>query len=254
MSIAIVSGASSGMGKEFIFQIDGQGWADEIWGIARSAEQLEAVARQTKTPMIPVICDLTNADDIKLFENRLRTQNKSVRMLVNCAGYAKFGSYSDIPVETALNMIDLDVKAVVWLSRLVIPYMPQGGMMIDIASTAAFQPLPYMNIYAASKAFVLSYARALNDELQQRAVGVTAVCPGWTKTNFFSVAEQDVSDKAVRNFLFMSTPRQVVKCALRAAERHRELCIPGVLNKFHYFFSRILPTSSVMLFWNSMRG
>jgi short-subunit dehydrogenase len=131
--------------------------------------------------------------------------------------------------------------------------MKERACVVQIASSAAFQPLPHMNVYAACKAFVVSYARALNVELQQRGISVTAVCPGWTKTEFLDVAGESAPETAVGKFPFMSDPRRVVKSALRAAALRREICVPGLTTKIHLFFSRIIPNSLMMRIWNMLR-
>ncbi len=254
MGIVIVTGASSGMGREFVKQICEHGGVDAVWAVARRKDRLEELQDSLGSVVVPVECDLTDQQEIKKLADMLAEQKTQVDMLVNCAGFAKFGAYDEINLTDALGMIDLDVRALVYLTQTALPYMGEGGCVVQIASTAAFQPLPDMNVYAACKAFVLSYSRALNDELQERAISVTTVCPGWTKTEFFDVAEQGTSPKAVGNQLFMSTPAHVVASALRAARSHREMCVPGLFNKLHLFFSKIIPDSLIMRIWKMLKG
>ncbi len=251
MKIAIVTGASSGMGAEFVKQIDKLSLVDEIWAVARRLDRLNAL--ETKTKLRPFACDLTVPAEVDAVVAALTAESPKVFMLVNCAGYAKFGSYADISAESELSMIELDVKAVVRMSRIAIPYMEEPAHIINIASTAAFQPLPYMNVYAASKSFVLSYSRALGYELQKSGIGVTAVCPGWTKTEFFGVAEKDAGKGAVAKFPFMSTPGHVVHKALKDALAGRELSVCGIFNQLQLFFTKIMPASLVMRVWDMIR-
>lgn len=253
MGIAIVTGASSGLGAEFVRQIDQSRDVDEIWGLARNVKQLEEVGAGCKCKFVSIECDLTNQADLQKVTQKLKNDNPDVRMLVNCAGFAKFGSYDQIAVGAELSMISLDVRAVVDLSLITIPYMKQGAMLVNIASAAAFQPLPGMNVYAASKAFVLYYSRGLNVELADKGVSVTAVCPGWTKTNFMKVAQTGADKDAVKSFWFMSTPQAVVKSALKAAHAHKAMCVPGAFTKVQWFFAKILPASTVMGIWNAIR-
>jgi len=253
MGIAIVTGASSGMGREFVKQICEHKYADSVWAVARRAERLDELRASIGGMVRPVECDLTNRDDIKKLADMLGSERPRVDMLVNCAGFAKFGTYDQVSLDDTLNMIELDVRALVYLTQTALPYMEEKSRVVQIASTAAFQPLPGMNVYAASKAFVLSYSRALNDELQQRGISVTTVCPGWTKTEFFDVAEKNASKNTVGKTLFMSTPEHVAASALKAANSHREMCVPGITNKIHLFFSKIIPDSLIMRIWKMLK-
>ena len=254
MKIAIVTGASSGMGREFVKQIsEGKRPPEELWVIARRKERLEELQREVGTRLRLFECDLTKEACVGEVAAVLRDEAPEVMLLANCAGFAKFGEYGEIREQDTLAMIDLNVRALVMMTDAVIPYMPEGASIVEIASTAAFQPLPGMNVYAASKAFVLSYARALNSELGPRGISVTAVCPGWTKTEFFDVAQRNADAKAVGKFPFMSKPEKVVAHALKNAENHREMSVYGIINKGHLFFSKFLPDSFIMTVWNAMR-
>lgn len=253
MAIYIVTGASSGMGREFVLQLGAKREADEIWAIARREERLRELSESCETKVRPIAADLEKAEDIARIKSMLEAERPEVKILVNCAGFAKFGAFGTIAPEEEMAMIDLDVKALVLMTQAVVPFMPQGGHVLQVASTAAFQPLPEMNVYAASKAFVLSYARALNVELQTRGISVTAVCPGWTKTEFFDVAEKNADKNAVHSSPFMAEPQKVVSAAIKAAERERELSVYGITNKAHLFFAKILPAGFVMNAWGWMK-
>ncbi len=253
MTINIVTGASSGMGREFVLQLGAKHSADEIWAIARREERLLELAEQCETAVRPIAADLTKTEDIEKIKALLEAERPQVKMLVNCAGFAKFGAIGNIAAADEIAMIDLDVKALVLMTQAVVPFMPQGGHILQVASTAAFQPLPEMNVYAASKAFVLSYSRALNSELQTRGISVTAVCPGATKTEFFDVAEKGADGAEVHSFPFVALPQNVVRAAIKAAERERELSVYGITNKAHLFFAKLLPASFIMSAWNWMK-
>ena len=253
MEIAIVTGASSGMGKEFVKQLSALGGLDQIWVAARREERLKELADEVHTPLRIFALDLTEASSIAEIKTALATERPNIRYLANCSGFAKFGDFNTVSEADSLSMIDLNVRALVDMTLAAIPYMESGGHVIEIASTAAFQPLPDMNIYAACKAFVLSYSRALHRELGKRGVSVTAVCPGWTKTEFFDVAKKNADGGAVRNFLFPSLPQNVVARAIKDAQKGRDISVYGVFNKLHLFFSKILPANSVMTLWNAMK-
>jgi hypothetical protein len=183
--IAIITGASSGMGREFVKLLMREKNLDEIWVIARSEERLQKLAYEYGSKIRTISMDLTKRDHLKQFQEILQQEAATVKYLINNAGFAKFCSYDDISVEESLNMIDLNIGAVVAMGLLCIPYMKRGGRIINIASQASFQPLPYLNIYSATKAFVRNYTRALNVELRDKGIKATAVCPGWMKTGLF---------------------------------------------------------------------
>ena len=253
MGVAVVTGASSGMGKQFAIELSKRTDITQIWSIARKTEQLDELRAQCGEKIIPVECDLTNEADIEKYAAQLEAQKPDVTLLINCAGFAKFGTYADIPLDTAVDMVNLDVIAIIKMTRLTLPFMKSSARIINIASTAAFQPLPGMNVYAASKAFVLSYSQALYCELKPREISVTAVCPGWTKTNFNKVAESGTKNKEVTNFMFQTTPEFVVEKSLKAAQKRKPVCTPGAFPTVQRFFAKILPVSWTISIWNKMR-
>lgn len=253
MEIALVTGASSGMGKEFVKQLSSLGGLDQIWVVARREERLKELAGEVSTPLRIFVCDLSQPSNIERIKAALSMEGPNIRYLANCSGFAKFGDFDAISETDSLSMIDLNVRALTQVTLTAIPYMESGGHILEIASTAAFQPLPAMNIYAATKAFVLSYSRALSRELGKRGITVTAVCPGWTKTEFFNVARKNADAGAVRNFFFPSLPQNVVARAIKDAQRGRDLSVYGIFNKLHLFFAKILPVSSVMTLWDAIK-
>lgn len=254
MDTAIVSGASSGMGKEVVLQLSRlPDPPKEIWAIARNLKKLEEVKQEAACPVRIVQADLTNSQDIDKIKNLLATEKPKVSFLGNIAGFARFGIYGEIPETDVLDMIDLDVKSVVVMTDITIPYMPEGASVLEWASVAAFQPLPAMNIYAASKAFVLSYSRALNNELQERGISVTAVCPGWVKTPFLTESAKGKGGGAVTNFMFAAEPAHVVRKAIKDGLAHKAMSVYGLPAKIQWFFAKILPAPFVMMIWNSIR-
>lgn len=253
MGVAIVTGASSGIGKQFAIELSKRNDITQIWSIARKVEQLDELKKQCGDKIFPVVCDLTNEADIEKYAAQLNELKPNVTLLINCAGYAKFGTYKDISLDVVVNMVDLDVIAVIKMTRLTLPFMGKGARIMNIASAAAFQPLPGINVYAASKAFVLNYSRALNCELKDADISVTAVCPGWTKTNFNKVAESGGNKNEVTNFMFSTTPQFVVEKSLSATDKRKSVCTPGVFPTVQRFFAKILPVSWTISIWNKMR-
>ncbi len=244
-NIIIITGASSGMGLEFVKQLDSLG-ADEIWGIGLGWQNTGEV--ELKTPLVRIEMDLTDGAQIESIKQKLEAEKPNVMWLVNSAGFAKFGSYEEIPLAVSVNMINLNVVALVKMSEICIPFMSEGAKIVQIASMAAFQSTPYMNVYGASKAFVLSYSRSLRAELKSKKIGVTCLCPLWTKTAFFNAAEK-TSKKAVSNFGKLLTPEHVVKVAIKKTKKNKEICIIGAKSWWMRVAVKLFPHSMVMKIW-----
>lgn len=145
-------------------------------------------------------------------------------------------------------MIDLNVSGVVAMGLVCIPYMKRGSHILNVASQASFQPLPYMNLYAATKAFVRNYSRALNVELRTKGIRVTAICPGWMKTNLF-VRANIGAKKTIKNFTGITSPDKVAKKALWDAHRGKDISTYGVIVKFGHLFGKLLPQKMMMKMW-----
>ena len=248
-NIAIVTGASSGIGREFVRQLDGVGY-DEIWGIALGKELLDKVKAETKTPMQVFDFDLTKAESFEKYITLLKKEKPNVELLVNCSGFGKFGRYDEIMVEQSTNMIDLNCKGYVRMTEYTLPYIRAGGRIVQVASVAGFQPVPYLTVYAATKAFVVSYSRGLNEELRSQNISITCVCPFWTKTNFFSRAKETKSTcEVVSKYVALYNSSDVVKRALRDAQKRKQISIYGHKARLQARLSKLLPHKLIMRFW-----
>lgn len=180
--IAILTGASSGMGRELALQLAQWETFDEMWVIARRAERLEALKQEIPMPVRPISLDLTDPEALRHYRELLEAAGPNVGLLANVSGFGKFGRYDQIPLEDSMKMIDLNCKAVVAMTELTLPYMHRGAKILNLDSLSAFQPVPYINVYGSTKAFILSYTRALGRELRPRGIRVMSVNPGWVKT------------------------------------------------------------------------
>lgn len=251
-TIAIVTGASSGIGKEFFLSLEGKGPLDEIWVIARSKDKLEALQSQTQTPVRAFALDLSKDGSFEPVKAALEAETPSVKYLICASGFGRFCSALEDETETLENMVDLNCRSIVTATRTVAPYMAKGGLMLLIASVAAFQPIPYIATYGATKAFVLSYGRALNKELKKKyGARVLCVCPFWTKTAFFDraiTAEQ--TETVVKKYAAMYTPDQIVKRAWKdAKKKNRDFSICGFTAKAQVFAVKCLPHRLIMWIW-----
>ena len=249
MKIAVVTGASSGIGQEFVLALDRAEQFDELWLIARRLERLETLSAQTRAKARLISLDLTKDESIAAYAKLLEEYHPHIAVLVNASGFGKFRAVVDTPLEVNLNMVDLNCQAVMALCQLTIPYMPEGGQIINIASVAAFQPIPYIDVYGASKAFVLSFSRALNRELRGRGIRVMALCPFWTRTAFFDRATVNGGESVVKKYVAMYEPEQLVQRAWRDAKRGKDVSQFGFVARFQTGLTKLLPHSLVMDVW-----
>ena len=241
--IAVITGASSGMGREFIRTLDTYGKFDEVWAVARRKERLEALT--ASCPVKPLPLDLTEQASLDMYADMLKSSDVTVALLINASGFGKFDAVMDVPLSENMNMVDLDCKAVMAMCQITIPSMTEGAKIINIASVAGFQPIPYINVYAACKAFVVSYSRALNRELKK--IHVMALCPFWTNTEFFDRAVS--GNPVVKKYIAMYQPEDVVRNAWSDLKKNKEISMYGFKSKGQALLVKILPHSLVMKIW-----
>lgn len=245
--IAVVTGASSGMGKEFVRQL-GHFYKnlDEIWVIARRQERLEALREQSCVPVRIFEGDLLKKQIYKEYYVSLRELSPDVRMLVNSAGFGKSGSFIDIAGEEKkiqTDMIDLNCRALTRVTQMTLPCMRKGSRIINLASAAAFCPQNGFAVYAATKAYVLNFSRALGSELRSSGVFVTAVCPGPVDTEFFSVCGE-LTDPLKK--LAFAEAKDVVRKALLDSRRKRGISVYGTGMKAARLGAKLVPHSLIL--------
>lgn len=247
MKIAVVTGATSGMGMEFVKEIDRYyKQLDEIWVIGRRTKRMEGLQRKVSKPLRILSLDLLQSADLDKYHQLITKKQPKVVMLVNSAGFGKVGDYSEISLKEQLDMIDLNCKSLVEMTLMTLPYMVKGGHIIQMASAAAFLPQKNFAVYSASKSFVLSYSRALNEELRNRPVTVTAVCPGPVKTEFFQIAEQTGHVYFLKKF-FMADKRHVVRKALQDAHKNRDISVYGFWMNGFRLLTKVLPHRLILI-------
>ena len=248
-TIAIVTGASSGIGKEFFLSLKDKAPLDEIWVVARGEEKLKALQAESETPIRVFPLDLSKTESSLTIENALKEENVEIQYLVCASGFGRFNAVEADDSAILQNMVDLNCRSIVGVTKACIPYMKKGGAMLLVASVAAFQPTPYIATYAASKAFVLSYGRALNKELRKsKGAKVLCVCPFWTKTAFFDRAESDKN--VVKKYVVMYKPEQIVKQAWKdLKKKNRDVSIHGTVARGQALLVKCLPHRLVMWVW-----
>ena len=242
MKIAVITGASSGMGREFVRQA---GYfyrsLDEIWVIARRKERLESLRKECRVPLRIFDGDLLKKQVYRQYHNELKEKKPDIRMLVNAAGFGKSGTFSEIASEDKKlqpDMIDLNCRALTRMIQLSLPRMSKGSRIINLASAAAFCPQNGFAVYAATKAYVLSLSRALSSELRSRGIIVTAVCPGPVDTEFFQVSGE-LTDPLKK--LTIAKAPAVVHKALKDSRKRREVSVYGASMKAARIGARLLP-------------
>lgn len=254
MHIAVVTGASSGLGREFVKQIAKEEKFDAVWIIARRENRLLEIAEKLTVPVVPIPLDLTNPDSFSELKMLLNEKKPDIRILVNAAGFGKTGGYDDISEQDTNGMIELNCRALVNMTLLALPYMAKGSRILEICSVASFQPLPALNVYAASKAFVQSYSRSLRWELFGRGIHVTAVCPYWIKdTEFIPISKKSADPKAVKHFPMASFAHNVVRAALRDSKLNLPVSTPGPAALLQRLFTKFIPHEIVIAFWELIR-
>lgn len=242
--IVILTGATGGLGREFLKQILKED-IDEVWAIARNKEKLDELKKQYGEKLVPVSMDLSDFSSFIELEARLKEQMPTVEYLINNAGLAKMGNYNDFSLEEIDQTINVNCKAPVMLSKLCIPYMKQGSRILNISSASAFQPNPYINLYAASKAFERSYSRALNVELERTGIKSIAVCPGWIDTELL---QKEINGKKVK-FPGMVTAKRVVAQAIKDAKKGKDMSVCSLYVKCQHVNVKLMPQRLVMKIW-----
>lgn len=253
MKIAVITGASSGIGRTFALTLNTFGTYDEVWLIARRKQNLSELAEKLPFKCKILDWDLTAAETAEKYRALLEQEQPEISLLINCSGFGKFAKTTDVAYTENLNMIDLNCKALTYMCQLSIDYMKKGSKIINIASVAAMQPIPYINVYGATKAYVLSFSRALNREVKKQGITVTAVCPFWTKTEFFDRAVLKDEKRVVKKYVAMYNASDIVKRAYKDAKKGKDVSKYGFKARFQMFMTKILPHSLVMSIWQKQQ-
>lgn len=239
MKIALITGASSGMGREFAIQIPKMYQnLDELWVIARRQDRLETLQKDLSIPVRIFPGNMQENEIFERVESALTEEHADIRMLVNAAGFGKMKKAEEIEVSEQCSMVDLNCKALTRMTLLCLPYLSRGSRIVNLASAAAFCPQPGFAVYAASKSYVLSFSRALNEELDNRKISVTAVCPGPVDTEFFDRAGALPSEGKK---IFRAKADAVVRQALKDAARRAPVSVYGTAMRASRIFAGILP-------------
>ena len=251
MRIAIITGASSGLGREFARQIPRlYKHLDEIWVIARREERLKDLAPGLSVSVRVFAQDLLEDDVYENISSCLKDYHPDIRMLVNAAGYGKIGEFQEIEEKEQLGMVQLNCEALTRMTKICLPYMSAGSRIINLASAAAFGPQPEFAVYAASKSYVYSFSNALRSELKNQEIYVTSVCPGPVDTEFFEHTGEE-RPASVKDKLFVEA-KNVVKKALIDSKKKRAVSVYGFPMKAARTASGMIPDPCIARLFQKM--
>lgn len=242
--IAIITGATGSIGQLFIQELLKEE-LDEIWIIGRNKKTLYELKDKHGSKIIPLCLDLTKTSDILSLPELLLKDKPSICWLVNNAGIAKMSESRSFSYPEIEKTIDLNCKAPTMLINFCIQYMNKGAKILNISSASAFQPVPYINLYASTKAFERNYSRALNRELKSYGITSTAVCPSWVDTNML---QREINGKKVR-FPGIVSSEKVVKKAIKDAKKGKDMSVVSFYVKCQHINVKLLPQKLTMNIW-----
>ena len=251
MKIAVITGASAGIGREFVYAVDREMEFDEIWTIARREERLLELREKCRNPVRPVPLDLTDPDSVDRYRELLEREKPEIRLLVNAAGCGVFGPFAEKDLNKQLQSAQLNSLALTAMCHVSLPYMSQGAAIVNMGSNSAWQPVPYQAVYGASKSYVLNLSRALGRELRPRGIHVMCVCPGWIKTEFQQVAHHDEYIRYVDRWY---GPEEVAVQALKDLRKKKIVSILGHPVRRQVRLVKFLPVRLIMDIWCKQQG
>lgn len=247
MNIAIITGASSGLGRAFFENLPAAcPHLEQIWLVARRAERLQEMAANSPIPVVALSMDLTDPASYEELANRLRAEKPAVRLLINNAGVGELDDMRDSDWATQCRMVDLNCRALTAVTTVVLPHMePGAGHIINVASIASFVPNARMTVYSSTKAYVLSLSKGLREELLPHRINVLAVCPGPMDTEFLTVANITGRSDTFKRLPY-ANPDKVARTALKKAAAGRAVYTPLLLFKVYRVLAKLLPHNLMM--------
>lgn len=242
--IAIVTGATGGIGERFVKQICLMDDIDEVWAVGRNKDKLDSLCAVSQK-VVPISADLAS-DGVEVLSGLISEKSPDIRILVNNAGTGYMGPFEKMETGQVRDICRLNCSVPSELISLSLPYMHEGARILNISSASSFQPNPYLAMYSASKVYLKNFSRAINAELKSRKITATAVCPGWVDTGMLPRTKDGKEIK----YAGMIDPETVVIKALKDSAKGRDMSVPGAFAKYFRIYSKITPTNIVMSQWS----
>ncbi len=247
MKIAVITGASSGLGKEYAIAVDKmRADIDEIWLIARRKDKLEELAEKLKTNVRCVSIDITDRECLNKYSELLKQNAADVKLLINNAGFGKLGDFDKLDTADNAGMVRLNCEALTAMTSLTLPFMSENSEIINTCSIAAFAPNTRMAVYCSTKAYVLSLSKALRSELKKRKINVLAVCPGPMDTEFLPLAGIAPGSSHTFDTLPRVNPKIMAEKSLKASKSGKGVYTNLLFYKFYRVIAKVLPHNIVM--------
>lgn len=250
MSAAVITGASSGLGKEY-FDLVANNFEDidEIWIISRSKEKLDNLAKSIDTEkktVIAVYLDLSDEENFEKLRKIFEMHKPDIRLLINNAGCGNLKAFEDLSIDETLSTIKLNAVGLTLMTQTCLPYMREDSFIINVSSIGSFAPTPKMSVYCATKAYVSSLSVALSEELMDRGITVTAVCPGPMETGFFEAGKINMGDSKRFASLPRENAREIAEKSLKAAMNGKRTYTNKLYYRAYRILTKILPTDLVL--------
>lgn len=247
MKIAIITGASSGLGVEFAKEIDKiRQDIDQLWLIARREEKLNQLAKLLNKPSKIIPIDITDENSLSEYKKLLEQENANVRLLINNAGFGKLGDFTEISTAHNTGMVRLNCEALTAITSITLPFMREDSEIINSCSIASFAPNTRMAVYSSTKAYVMSFSRALRSELKKRKINVLACCPGPMDTEFLNLAGISKGKSFTFDTLPRVNPNTMARKSLIASNKKKAVYTNRFFYKFYRILAKILPHGLVM--------
>lgn len=246
MKTAIITGASSGLGKEYALQVK-QFFpeVEQVWLIARRKPLLDELGVRIDLTTVSVPLDLTSDGDLGSLARKLDEERPDVTLLVNCAGCGYLANVADTDPELLSRMCDLNMRAMTLVTRAVLPYMGEGSHIVNVSSIASFCPNARMTVYSSTKAYVSSFSLGLREELRARRISVTAVCSGPMDTEFLDIGGITGNSKMFKTLPYCD-PKKVASGSYKAAKNDQAFHTPRAFFKLYRVLAKALPSTIVV--------
>lgn len=245
-NIAIITGASAGLGQAFFRSVARRyPQLSAIWLIARRADRLQSLAASSPVPVEILPLDLAADASYQALSERLAAEKPAVQILINNAGLGELANMADSDWATQIRMVDVNCRGLTAVTTAVLPYMAEGGFILNVASIAAFAPNPRMTVYSSTKAYVLSLSKGLREELRPRRVNVLAVCPGPMRTEFLDLAGITGQSRTFEALPYCDPVKVADKAVVKAAAG-RAVYTPRGFFKFYRVLAKLLPHNFIM--------